>query len=169
MDHTCTRKLFCELTADELLVRGNELVTELTGITKLEFARSRVNAKIKPKKERVDELAVIIEQKKEERDVKCEWFFDWDGGKKTLHRLDTYGELETDIIREWERQQHFKFTGETTPGGYDVSDGELTETVCPKCNGSGEYEEDGGKMVYCECPAGEELEAKELAGEKGAV
>lgn len=154
------------------------MVTELTGITKLEFARSRVNAKIKPKKERVDELAVIIEQKKEEREVKCKWFHDWQGGKKTPRRMDTFEELETDIIREWERQQHFKFTGEVAPAGYDVSDDELTETdekarvvetVCPKCNGSGEYEEDGGKMVYCECPAGEELEAKELAGEKGAV
>lgn len=116
------------MTASELVERGNELAAELTGITKLEYARSRVNAKIKPKKERVGELAVIIENKREERDVKCEWFHDWQGGKKTLRRMDTFEELETDIIREWERQQHLKFTGEVAPGGYDVDDAEMTET-----------------------------------------
>lgn len=128
MDHTCTRRLFCELTEDELLARGKELAVELTGIVKLEIERSALNAKIKPKKERVDELAVIIDQKKEERDVKCQWFHDWNGGKKTLRRLDTFEDLETDIIREWERQQHLKFTGEVAPAGYDVDDSELTET-----------------------------------------
>jgi len=181
MDHTCTRRLFCELTEDELLARGKELAIELTGIVKLEIERSALNAKIKPKKERVDELAVIIDQKKEERDVKCQWFHDWNGGKKTLRRLDTFEDLETDIIREWERQQHLKFTGEVAPAGYDVDDSELTETDekarvvseaaeapiagCPKCEGDGEYYDDGidggGGQVYCDCPAGMALREKE--------
>jgi hypothetical protein len=162
---TCTRKLYCELTTDELVTRGNELAQELTGIVKLELGRARLNAKIKPKKERVEELAVIIDAKKEERDVKCTWHYDYERGQKTLRRDDTYEALDDDIIQEYERQQHLKFTGEETPGGYGVTDDELTETdekarivssneeakeeeplfscqntVCENFNGDGTYE-----------------------------
>jgi hypothetical protein len=162
---TCTRKLYCELTTDELVARGNELAQELTGIVKLELGRARLNAKIKPKKERVEELAVIIDAKKEERDVKCNWYYDYERGQKTLHREDTFELLEDDIIREHERQQHLRFTGEVTPAGYGVTDDELTETdekariissneeakeeaplfscqntVCDNFNGDGTYE-----------------------------
>lgn len=125
---TCTKKLYCELTTEELVLRGNELAQELTGIVKLELGRARLNAKIKPKKERVEELAVIIDAKKEERDVKCTWHFDYDYGRKVLRRDDTYEQLDEDIIQEYERQQHLKFTGKETPGGYGVTDDELTET-----------------------------------------
>lgn len=104
LEYNESRKLICELTDAEVKERGEELAQELKGITELEVERARVNAKIKPKQQRVEQLVAAIDTKREEREVECDWCFEWSKGVKVLVRSDTFEEVQTTQISEEERQ-----------------------------------------------------------------
>jgi hypothetical protein len=75
---------------------------------------------------------------------------------KTLFRTDTWAQIEERKLTSDELQAELDFGGpaqEEHPPG------------CPKCDGDGEYYEDGiedgGRQVYCDCPAGVALKEKD--------
>ena len=93
IDYTEMRHLDCELTDEEVKQYGEDLAHRLMDISALEVDKARLNAKIKPIKDDVEKLVVKIDTKKEVREVACDWHFDWDRGKKTLFRTDTFKSL----------------------------------------------------------------------------
>ena len=99
-----TKKLICKLTEHECMERGEELAQVFKGIQELEVERARINAQIKPKQQRVEQLVTIIDTKLEEREVECDWRFDWIKGVKVLVRSDTFEEVDSVKISEEERQ-----------------------------------------------------------------
>lgn len=120
---TETRALTCELSEAELIARGDEMAKTYIQVAALDMQKKRITAQIKPLDERIEELVTIIDTKQEERKVKCEWQYEWALGVKRLFRTDTYEQIDSDTIRESERQQHLRLTNEEVPGGSDdVSD-----------------------------------------------
>ena len=111
MDNTESRKLEVILTEETILEYGKEQAKELLEVTKLEVEKAALQAKIKPKKERIAELASAIDCGKEIQDVGCEWEYLWEKRKKVLRRKDTYEPVERVEIKDWELQQHFDMPG----------------------------------------------------------
>ena len=64
-----TREFYCDLTDEDIVERSQEQNQLLYDIAHLEAKRRDINAEIKPKNERVDELMHIIRNRKEKRDV----------------------------------------------------------------------------------------------------
>lgn len=108
MSETCTKKLEVILTEDCKLEYGKEVSKLLVEVVEHDLEKARITAKAKPKKERIEHLAIAIDSGREIQDVECEWQYDWDRGKKDLVRLDTYECIDTDKIQDWERQQHLR-------------------------------------------------------------
>lgn len=159
MNRTETRKLMCQLTEHEVMQRGEEMAKTYIQVAALDMEKKRITAKIKPLDERIEELVTIIDSKEEERDVECRWVPDWTAGIKSLIRNDTGEEVEFKKLQEWERQQNLPLRGTTAEEAANPN------YVCPKCDGDGQYIEDGieggGGEVYCDCPAGIALKEKE--------
>lgn len=109
---TETRSLMTALTATEFVTMSEELAKELTELGILEGERSVINAKMKPKKERVDTLVPILDKKEMKKDIECYWVYNWENGTRVLYRSDTGEEVDTDVIPERERQQHLEFNEE---------------------------------------------------------
>lgn len=107
-----TRNLVCQLTEHELIERGQELDQVLKDIAGLIQERAAVNAKIKPKEQRVEKLVTIIDTKEEVREVECDWSFNWNSGVKTLYRSDTQEKLESKPITDAERQIQLELNGQ---------------------------------------------------------
>ena len=110
INYTEDRHLECALTDEEVQQYGEDLAHRLLDIGALELEKARVNSKIKPIKEEVEELVTKIDTKKEVRSVICDWHYDWDAGKKRLIRTDTYDTLPnmTLNITENEKQQQLE-------------------------------------------------------------
>ena len=100
-----SRRLMVNLSAHEIEEYGKELATVIIDKGKLEAERAVLNKKIKPMVERLEELAPIVDQGREERDVECRWYYDYPNGERFLVRTDTMELVESDVIPEWERQQ----------------------------------------------------------------
>ena len=106
LEYTESRHLDVQLTDEEIKQFGEDLAHRLMDISALELERTRLNIKIKPIKEEVEQLVQKIDSKIEVRPVDCDWHFDWKKGTKELFRSDT-GEAikgtKADIA-EWEKQ-----------------------------------------------------------------
>jgi hypothetical protein len=102
---TETKKLTCVLSEHELLERGDELAKTYMKVAALDMEKKRITSRIKPLDERIEMLVTIIDTKEEERDVDCEWNYDFNLGLKRLRRGDTYEVIDSNEIKDWERQQ----------------------------------------------------------------
>lgn len=102
--NACTRTFTVELTEADTARLGKENAELQIEISRLEFEKKKLSAKIKPLDERSDKIAHIIISGHEERDIECYWSYDWKKGIKTLHRSDTGEQIERDTIKDYERQ-----------------------------------------------------------------
>ena len=107
-------RLECELTEKELQQYGEDLAHRLIDISELIKERARINGKIKPIEQEVEQLCTKIDTKKEVREIVCDWHFDWDKGKKWLIRTDTYEVVpdNTYDITDFEKQQRLELDGQ---------------------------------------------------------
>lgn len=84
---------FCELTEDEFAERSDALAQANIKLAEIEAEKKRIIAKLKadaaPFIEAVEYLAPIVHERKEERPVKCAYFYNKGAGEKYLVRLDT--------------------------------------------------------------------------------
>lgn len=67
--------------------------------------QKQAKAKISQTEGRINELSEKVYSEKEFRETSCEWCYDFEKGTKTLWRLDTNEEMETEIISEYEKQE----------------------------------------------------------------
>lgn len=104
-----TRRLDVILTSQEIEEYGKELAEVIVQKGGLEVERAALNKAIKPLTERLEALAPIVKEGKEEREVECRWFYNWASGERYLVRVDTMELCETDVIPEWEKQQRLGF------------------------------------------------------------
>lgn len=104
MKNTTTRTLPVKLTNSEIQMYGEEQASLLIQIGKLDDQRKQINDAIKPRRERVDKLAKIIDSKQEERQVDCLWVYSWETGVKRLIRRDTQEIVESRKIEAEENQ-----------------------------------------------------------------
>jgi hypothetical protein len=102
--NSTVRTLPVKLTNSEIQMYGEEQASLLVQIGKPEDRRKMVNDEIKPRRERVDKLAKIIDSKQEERQVDCLWVYSWEAGVKRLTRMDTREVVETRKIEAEENQ-----------------------------------------------------------------
>lgn len=115
MQNTETLELRCELTVEESDERGKEQSALLLDVAKLEAERRQIGVLIKPKNERIDELAHIIHSGYETRMVECFWVYDWENKVKFLHRSDTGALHHQEPIRENEKQPALPFEKASSP------------------------------------------------------
>ena len=83
------RYLDCVITEYQSLEYGKEQSKLIMEVKGFEADRKVINDQIKPRKERVDKLAVIIDSGIEHMEVECIWEYDWDNMIKSLRRMDT--------------------------------------------------------------------------------
>ena len=110
-NRTVNRHLACTLTENELLSFGTELADvnltiQTTEAEKKEAAKA-FNATLKRDRLREKLVSEFIRTGIEEREVNCQWNYDFDSGRKTLVRNDTGEVLESDMISDRERQDGF--------------------------------------------------------------
>ncbi len=99
-----TRSLQCELTASEFMDRSKSLAVKHGEQTRLENERAQLNGKINDVKNSINKLSRIIEAGKENREIECEWIFDYERTMKTLVRRDTGEIIESDKLTQDEMQ-----------------------------------------------------------------
>lgn len=161
MNENITRRsLVVNLTEQEITDFSKELARITTLQAEIEEEKKTVTSSYKEKLDRCTSesrsLARKISTRQDYREVECEWKFDYNRRMKTLFRTDTWEQVEERKLTADELHHEFDFGGpvqEEHPPG------------CPKCDGDGEYyedgTEDGGGQVYCDCPAGMALKEKE--------
>lgn len=104
-----TRKLVCRLSNAELIERGKEQSERTLKVVELEIEKSKLTNLIKPEKERILELAKIIDSGEEVREVEVAWDFIWDRGVKICYRSDTGEQVGDPVaITDFDRQQNQK-------------------------------------------------------------
>jgi BMFP domain-containing protein YqiC len=90
------RQLMCDLTQEELITKGEEIVALYKANSELDMQKKRLSAAIKRNDEDIENLLNIVDNKSEQRDVDCSWIFFWEDGTKKLVRLDTFTVEEDD-------------------------------------------------------------------------
>lgn len=113
------RTLVCELTTEEIAVYSQELatITSLEAEVEAEKKEKMSDFTAKLNKCAADRrmLARKITTKKEDRQVECDWEFDYPKGKAYLVRLDTGVTIDSRPLSEEERQQRLDLEGEDNP------------------------------------------------------
>lgn len=99
-----TRFLDVELRDEEILAFGQEQAKLLKEVSELKEKKSELQRQINPKAKRIGELAECIDTGIENREVSCEWNYNWGGGTKVLRRLDTGEAVENKEITLADRQ-----------------------------------------------------------------
>ena len=126
-----TRELSCVLNESELLAYSLNQSRLLTDKHELEEKKKEVAAeyasKIKSLDANINVLTRKIITRSEMRDVNCEMTMRWQTGKKDTVRLDTMELINTEDIRESERQQRMTFNkeeqAEAAKAPYGIWDG----------------------------------------------
>ena len=105
----CKRSLEHKLTKDELLSYSKELSVKLSDKNRQEESltsfQSQAKSKIKELEGGISYLSEKIYSEKEYRETECEWRYDFKAGTKSLTRLDTGEEIDTEVIAEHEKQE----------------------------------------------------------------
>lgn len=126
-----TRELSCVLSEPELLAYSRDQSRLLTDRHELEEKKKEVAAEYTSKIKSLDAGINVLTRKiitgSEMRDVKCEVTMRWQTGKKDTVRLDTKELVNTEDIREGERQQRMTFNkeeqAESAKAPYGIWDG----------------------------------------------
>lgn len=110
------RTLVCELTTEEIAAYSQELatITSLEAEVEAEKKEKMSDFTAKLNKCAADRrmLARKITTKKEDRQVECDWEFDYPKGKAYLIRLDTGVTIDSRPLSDEERQQRLDLEGE---------------------------------------------------------
>ena len=103
-----TELLSVELTETEVLEYSKELAKHTQDLDTLEVRKkdlvAELNAGIAKIKAELNILSRKIVTGEEERDVECQWDFDWEGGVRVLVRQDNAEEVRSLPISDFERQ-----------------------------------------------------------------
>lgn len=84
-----TRELECPLTDNEVRERGEAMSQAEREVDALKLKRKNLNARIRGLLDRMTELSIAIEARKETREIVCNWVPDFKRKVYTLHRADT--------------------------------------------------------------------------------
>lgn len=100
-----TRELMCELTAAELLQRGDAMADAELRIEQLKEKRGELGELIKADRTLRRKLAGAIDSGKERRDVHCVWIEDYVHSCARLIRQDTGECVDTRALTAADRQR----------------------------------------------------------------
>lgn len=104
----CEEYLQCILTDQELITKSRELAKANEDLADVEAKKKDVmadfTAQQKKHEANIGVLSRIVSTGKEYRNVKCEWQFHYDKGRKMLRRMDTDDIIRTEEITQKERQ-----------------------------------------------------------------
>lgn len=104
------RRLSVVLTNEEVLEKSKELAKSQLDIKDTEAKAKDSAADYKAIIARFDATIAILSRAinngYEDRDVECEWEFDYKEGVKTLIRKDTLATVRVEPISDYERQQN---------------------------------------------------------------
>jgi len=84
----CMKVLECKLTKEEKIDYGHELGSIMTEIEDLDRQKKELSDQQKPLKQKLKRLGKALDTGVEERDVECEWIYNWEKGTKQAKRLD---------------------------------------------------------------------------------
>ncbi len=101
---TETRTLDCELTEAEVYEKSKELAVSHVEKKHLTEEKAKVQTRIKKAENDIETLSAAIVDKKEEREVTCEWIPDYNASTKILVRTDTGEGIDTCPLNDNERQ-----------------------------------------------------------------
>lgn len=147
--HLESRNLLVKLTDEEILEYSGQLAKNTLDLGATEDRKKEAvatfTATMKKYEAAINELSHKVSMRKEYREIKCEWHFNWEEGKKTLYRTDTGEQIESQPISDYDRQMRLEETG-IAPEDADAVEPdsvETDETVEP-CDGAEENHEDAG-------------------------
>jgi hypothetical protein len=121
---TCDRPLLVKLTEEELIIRGASMADAELQIEQLKDRRKLLNSEITTQVHLRAQLAHVIEEGFESRDVRCKWIGDFPSNQWKLIRQDNGEEVETRTMSGADRQREMEFD----PGEGDVDvDAALTQ------------------------------------------
>jgi hypothetical protein len=120
---TCDRPLLVKLTEEELIIRGASMADAELQIEQLKDRRKLLNSEITTQVHLRAQLAHVIEEGFESRDVRCKWIGDFPSNQWKLIRQDNGEEVETRTMSGADRQREMEFD----PGDGDVEDERLVE------------------------------------------
>lgn len=110
-DQTVTRDLLCQLTQDEVRVKGEEFARLSQTIDAKEEERKQASKKAK---DEIDELKTAaytvrhsVRTHTEYRPVECVWYTDYTADEIVLVRTDTHQEVERQPMPDDWRQTRF--------------------------------------------------------------
>lgn len=105
------RQLRVKLTGGEIAKYSKELAKQNQDLKEVEEAKKEVvgkyDSQIKTIKLALLNLSRKVTTEEEDRNVDCWWDYDFAKGEKSLIRSDTGEVVETQIIRDEERQKSF--------------------------------------------------------------
>lgn len=100
--------LACVLTDQELIEKSKELAKANEDLETAEDRKkdlmADITATIKKHEANIGQLARIVSQGKEYREIKCEWEINYTRGIKTLYRQDTGEIVKTGTVTQKDRQ-----------------------------------------------------------------
>lgn len=103
------RELPCHLTEDEKSERAHDLALNVAEYNKIDDERKASAQEFNDKLKKLDtdqrKLARIVETGLEDRTVVCEWRYNTPRrGQKTLVRLDTHDDVQTDAMNIYDEE-----------------------------------------------------------------
>jgi hypothetical protein len=130
-----TRTLSCDLTQDEISAYSNELAITIQLKQETESHKKEVMSDFTAKLNKCDADAYMLSRKinnrREDRQIECDWELDYPNGKAYLIRMDTGVTIDSRKLTDEERQQRFDLEGEedqypdTAPTNETIIDGEI--------------------------------------------
>jgi hypothetical protein len=110
-----TRELVCQLNDTEVLERGEQMAACELRAQEIKNERKRVNAALREQTDKREQLAAVIEARKETREVVCRWEPDWKRKVWLLRRSDTKDALEERAMSEADLQQRLPLAKAEAP------------------------------------------------------
>jgi len=155
---TKVKSLPCILTEEERLERSGALASVVHSIANHEkdltakqedfnLKKKEINGKISKAKSRLSDLADVISDGSEKRDVDCESLFDYEEGTVIVRRLDTGEVIEDREMEALEKQMQLEWEEENAQEGEVSIDPKAV--VCESCDGAGQLPPDGDTCDTC--------------------
>jgi hypothetical protein len=88
--NTVMKFIEVKLSKEERLAMGQEQASATMEIADIEAEVKEINKRKAPLKNRIKVLARAIDTGIEERDVECEWIYNWEKGTKQAKRMDNH-------------------------------------------------------------------------------
>lgn len=118
----CDRPLLVKLTEAELIIRGASMADAELLIEQLKDKRKLLNSEITTQVHLRAQLAHVIEEGVESREVRCKWIGDFPSNQWKLIRQDNGDEVETRTMSGADRQREMDFDSGDDPEADLVED-----------------------------------------------